>query len=288
MQALHTAIGAVALEPPADIVWRPLVGDLAAALDATAAAEVSARSNLLDAVQARCRHLAGERALGAVEVFAGLRGGIAVFDTVLAGAPGDEAAAARERLGRLESEALVRAGTGYAEGLEESLDHACAEVDFLRPEDPLTGVMKESEIVRRLALELDRCRRMDLALGLAQVGVDCLDEVRLQGGPGETGEFLRRVARLLADSLRQYDAIGRRGEEGFLVVLPDVSRRGLQAVIERFRHDLVDECPSVLHTRFSFALAHLDYLDLAADEVLAQMDAGLDRARRAGDATAWV
>jgi diguanylate cyclase (GGDEF)-like protein len=284
---LSAAVEAAVLEPPADTVWRSLIADFADAVG-DAVETAPAQAAFCAAVEARCHHIARERELGIVDVFTGVRMGFSAFAAALGEASGGEAAVARKRLARLENEALVRAGTGYAKGLEERVELLSAEVDFLRPEDPMTGVMKESEIVRRLGVELDRCRRMDLALGLAQVGVDCLDAVRHHGGPGEPGEFLRRVARLLGDSLRQYDAIGRRGEECFLVVLPDVSRRGLQSVIERFRHDLIDECPAVLHAHFSFSLAHLDYLDLAADEVLAQMDSGLDRARAGGDSIAWI
>ena len=73
------------------------------------------------------------------------------------------------------------------------------------------------------------------------------------------------------------------------MVLPDVSRRGLQSVIERFRHDLVDECPAALHAHFSFALAHLDYLDLAADEsARADSRAGSSAPATGDDPIVWV
>jgi len=279
---LTAALEAVSLEPPLDELWGPVVADL---VDAIAADDDVA---FLTAVEAQTRELARTRRLRMADVFAAVRQGFIAFERAVVEASPGEAAEATERLRRLESDALVRAGVGFAEGLEDAVDHLSAEVDYLRPEDPLTGVMKESEIVRRFGVELQRCQRMELSLGLALMGVDCLDEVRRHGGPGEGGEFLRRVARLLGDSLRQYDGIGRRGEDGFLVVLPDVSRRGLQSVIERFRRDLTGECPSALHARFSFALAHLDFIDLSVDEALAQLERGLERARAGGDLIVWV
>ena len=276
---LAAAVEAITLEPPADQVWGPLVTDL---IDVAAGAESAA---FLTALEAQAHLLAHRRTLPIDAVFEGLRVGFARFaESLAAAAPGE----ASGRLSRLEGEALVRAGIGYARGLEEIVEELSAEVDRLSPEDPFTGVMKESEIVRRLGLELDRCRRMEISLGLTLVGIDCLDEVRRHGGPGQPTEFLRRIARLLGDSLRQYDAIGRRGDEAFLVVLPDVSRRGLQSVIERFRNDLADECPAALHASFSFVLAHLDYFDLAADEMLAQLEGGQTRARTGDDPIVWV
>ena len=279
---LAAAIEAVTLESPADQVWGPLVTDLG---DVVAGAD---SAPFLAALEAQAHLLAHRRILGMGAVFEGLRVGFASFVGALETASPGEAAEAASRLTGLESEALMCAGIGYARGLEEAVEQLSGQVDYLSPEDPLTGVMKESEIVRRLGLELDRCRRMEISLGLTLVGVDCLSAVRRQGGPGESDEFLRRVARLLGDSLRQYDAIGRRGDEAFLVVLPDVSRRGLQAVMERFRNDLADECPAVLHAHFSFALAHLDYFDLAASEMLAQLEGGLARVRSGDDPIVWV
>jgi diguanylate cyclase (GGDEF)-like protein len=277
-----TAVEAVTLEPPADQVWGPLLSDL---IDVAAGAH---GAPFLSALEAHARLLAHRRQMGMGDLFEGLQAGFAAFAEALEAAMTGEAAEVASRLRRLESEAQVRAGIGYARGLEEAVEQLSAQVDYLSPEDPLTGVMKESEIVRRLTVELDRCRRMEMSLGLSLVGVDCLAAVRRHGGPGEPNEFLRCIARLLGDSLRQYDAIGRRGDESFLVVLPDVSRRGLQSVMERFRSDLADECPAALQGQFSFALAHLDYFDLGADEMLLQLEGGLSRARAGGEPIVWV
>jgi diguanylate cyclase (GGDEF)-like protein len=279
---LAAAIEAVTLEPPADQVWGPLVADLA---DVVAGAD---SAPFLAALEAQAHLLAHRHTFGMEAVFEGLGAGFASFTEALGKASQGEAAEAASRLARLESEALMRAGIGYARGLEEAVEQLSGQVDYLSPEDPLTGVMKEGEIVRRLGLEVDRCRRTEISLGLTLVGVDCLDAVRRQGGPGEPNEFLCRVAHLMGDSLRKYDAIGRRGDEAFLVVLPHVSRRGLQAVMERFRNDLADECPAVLHAHFSFALAHLDYFDLGAGEMLTQLEGGLAQARASDDPIVWV
>jgi len=280
--ALATAASAVSLEPPYDRVWKPIVDDL---VDAVAGRD---ETTFLASVEAHSCTLARQRALAADDVLEALRRGFAALRAALADVPSDQVGESYERLLSLEEAALLGAALGFATGLEETIDRLTAEVAALTPDDPVTGVMKEEEIVRRLGLELDRCRRMELSLGVFLVGVDCLDEVRHQGGPGEGSDFLCAVARLLGASLRQYDGLGRRGEDGFLAVLPDVSRRGLHSAIERIQVDLVDQCPPRVHAHFSFALSHVDYVDLGAGEMLEQLEQALARARSGGDLLVWV
>jgi diguanylate cyclase (GGDEF)-like protein len=259
---------AVSLQPPFDEVWEAVADELAAALAG------GDEQPFLSAIEVQAAALARDRTTSLAALLSAL----------------DDAFAPLRAAGRpdLAHAAIVHAAVAYAEALEQTLDQTTAEIDFLRPEDPLTGVMKEREIDRRLGVELDRCRRMELSLGLLIVGVDCLSAVRHHGGPGECGELLQRIARLLGESLRQYDAIGRRGEDAFIVVLPDVSRRGLQTVVERFRHDLDDEVPAAAHGRFSFAVGHLDFIDVGGDEALTLLDDGLARARAAADRMVWI
>jgi len=263
-----SAVKAVSLRPPFDEVWEAVADDLVAALAGGDPRPLLSVIEVQAAVLARDRHTSLADLLSALD-----EGFTALRDA------GDPA------LGRA---ILVHAAVAYAAFLEEALDQVTAEIDFLSPEDPITGVMKEREIDRRLGVELDRCRRMELSLGLLIVGVDCLEAIRHHGGPGECSELLRRIARLLGESLRQYDAIGRRGEDAFIVVLPDVSRRGLQTVVERFRQDLDDECPAAMHGRFSFAVGHLDFIDVVGDEVLVMLDEGLARARAAVERMVWL
>ena len=73
----------------------------------------------------------------------------------MAGASPDEALVA-QRLSLIEGEALLRAGVGFAEGLEEAVGHLRQTVAALAPTDPLTGLINATEVSRRLSTILDR------------------------------------------------------------------------------------------------------------------------------------
>ena len=126
---------------------------------------------------------------------------------------------------------------------------------------------------------------MDLALGVAALTVE------EEGGEeacirGQAVGHLRVVAGTLREHLRRYDAVGRTVEGDFLLVLPDVSRRGLVAVAERLRQELAEECDAAF--RCSFALAHYDYVDLPAPEIVASVVRRASTAMAAGEAVGWV
>ncbi|HMK92183.1 MAG TPA: hypothetical protein VK576_04225, partial [Thermoleophilia bacterium] len=219
---LLAAAQAVALDPPYDAVFSPLVDDL---IDALAGDDPAP---FLTAVEGHARLLAHERSLRMVDVFSAIRLGFAGFRGALGQAPDEALVAARAE--RLEGEALMRAGIGFAEGLEETLVELDRAVLALSPIDDLTGVAKPDEIARQFAVELERCRRMDLALGGFVVGIDPPPR-STRSARAEIDELLRRIAQLLRDSLRRYDAVGRCADLELLAVLPDATRRGIRSVV---------------------------------------------------------
>ena len=277
---LMAAARAVALDPPYDSVFEPLVDDLVDALAGGGAA------GFLTTVEGQARLLAAERTLRMADVFTAIQLGMRAFRGALGGASPDEALAA-ERVERLEGEALLRAGVGFAEGLEETVDHLSQAVAALSPNDPLTGLMKAEAIERHLAVELERCRRMEMGVGTFLLAVD----------PGESGRrrpddelenVLRRSAKLVGGSLRSYDAVGRVAGAEFLAVLPDVSRHGVEAVVDRLRRDLSSDLPAGSRASFHFALAHLDYVDVGPAELVELLWSGMEHARSGAEPVVWV
>jgi diguanylate cyclase (GGDEF)-like protein len=276
---LMAAARAVALDPPYDSVFGPLVDDL---VDALAGDDPA---GFLTTVEGQARLLAAERTLRMADVFAAIQLGMRAFRGALAGASPAEARVA-QRLERLEGEALLRAGIGFAEGLEETVDHLSQAVAALSPNDPLTGLMKAEEIERQLAVELERCKRMEMGVGTFLLAVD-----PGEGGRRARGEFddvLLRSAKLVGGSLRRYDAVGRLAGTEFLAVLPDVSRHGVEAVVERLRRDLASECPPGSRASFYFALAHMDYVDVGPAELVESLWTGMEHARTGAEPVVWV
>jgi diguanylate cyclase (GGDEF)-like protein len=277
---LMAAAQAVALDSPYDSVFGPLVDDL---VDALAGDDPAV---FLTTVEGQARLLAAERTLRMADVFAAIQLGMRAFRGALAGASPEEALAA-ERVERLEGEALLRAGVGFAEGLEETVDHLSQAVVALSPNDPLTGLMKAEAIERQLAVELERCRRMEMGVGTFLLAVDPGEGARRRA-KDDIDEVVRRSARLVGGSLRRYDAVGRLAGSEFLAVLPDVSRHGVEAVVDRLRRDLASDLPSGTHASFHFALAHLDYVDVGPAELVELLWSGMEHARTGSEPVVWV
>jgi len=90
----------------------------------------------------------------------------------------------------------------------------------------------------------------------------------------------------LRDCLRRYDSVGVTVGGDFLLVLPDISRRGLAGAAERLRREL-EACASGQPVQPVLALAHYDYVDANAREMLEALGQSLNEARTVGQSLAW-
>jgi hypothetical protein len=192
------------------------------------------------------------------------------------------------RLLGLENVALTRIATGYAAGLAETIDRLRRDAEDASPLDLATGAMKPAEIIGQLSLEVVRCQRMELSLGLLELALDepARDEVSLSV-PEEYPGALLHAGECLRENLRVYDSIGLTSDGGFLLVLPDISRRGLAGAAERLRRELAASAGSSSASRYVFALAHYDYVDVNAAEMLEALDKSMRQARVVHEPLAW-
>ena len=86
--------------------------------------------------------------------------------------------------------------------------------------DPLTGLANERTIARILELELARAARQGSEVSLAMFDVDDFQATNLSGGHEAGDDVLRRVAAVLAESVRLVDTVGRIGGDEFVLVAP--------------------------------------------------------------------
>jgi GGDEF domain-containing protein len=275
-EAVASALERLDLTPETRDVW-------AAALDAVRPALATGEKEpLLAALEDVARNAALTGSSG-VEV---------LLDAVSTGADALHAALeergdrpALERLEALRREAPLSVSAGFVAGLEETMERLRHEMLASSSLDPVSGALRVTETLDRLALEVERCRRMDLALGVAAISLE-----EGGGAPACARDMgvghLRLVADTLRDHLRRYDAVGRTADGDFLIVLPDVSRRGLGAVAERLRHELAEECDPGFSC--SFALAHYDYVDLPAPEIVTSVVRRAATVRASGEAVGWI
>lgn len=261
-------------------LWEPVLPHLARALDGD-------ESSYLEAVEQVARSAGLCQSVAVGDLLEALSGGSRALRAGLLadGAPGAEETC--RRLLVLEPVAVTRIAAGYFAGMEETMMRLRREALEASSIDEHTGAMRHEDICDRLSLEVERCQRMDLSLGLLELEFD-------ETGPGEPagigsapGVVLPAVSECLRDSLRRYDSVGLAPDGGFLLVLPNISRRGLTGAAERLRREL-DGCVGEHSAPESFfALAHYDFVDVNATDMLAALDKGMRQARAVHEPLVW-
>jgi hypothetical protein len=214
------------------------------------------------------------------------RGGEVVRASLLERGDGGEATA--RRLLALEHMALTRVAAGYAEGLADTIDRLRRLAEEASPLDTESGAIKPAEFGERLSLEVERCQRMDLSLGLLELAVAVGGEER-HATAGPPHADVGRVGVCLRENLRRYDSVGLTYGGDLVLVLPDISRRGLAGAAERLRREL-DACGGRHGTapELTFAIAHYDFVDVNAQEMLTVLGRSVELAREARQAVVWA
>jgi diguanylate cyclase (GGDEF)-like protein len=92
--------------------------------------------------------------------------------------------------------------------------------DRLAHTDPLTGLPNRRTLDRLLELELARAGRQGQPLSIAMFGIDRFTDLVIAGGNSAGDDALRRVAQVLAESVRLVDNIARFSNDEFILVAP--------------------------------------------------------------------
>lgn len=92
--------------------------------------------------------------------------------------------------------------------------------DRLAHTDPLTGLANRRTADRLLELEVARAGRQGVALSVALFEVDHFEEIQRTGGNVAGDEALRRVAQILAESVRLVDTVARYAADQFMLLAP--------------------------------------------------------------------
>jgi two-component system cell cycle response regulator len=101
--------------------------------------------------------------------------------------------------------------------------------------DPLTGVANRGHIEECLANEVARAMRFKTTLSVGMVDIDHFKRTNDSFGHPFGDRVIREVARVLAETVRQVDKVGRYGGEEFLVVMPGTGLDGAGVLAERIR-----------------------------------------------------
>lgn len=153
--------------------------------------------------------------------------------------------------------------------------------------DALTGLYNRREATRLLNEELARARRYQRSMALLWVDFDHFKDINDTHGHAAGDAVLKSVGRLLLDSVRGVDIVGRYGGEEFAIVLPEMDVQGAEDTAERLRlavsqtpHTLADGTRISLTISVGVAVYPLHGQD--ADSLCAAADKAMYRAKERG------
>jgi len=136
--------------------------------------------------------------------------------------------------------------------------------------DPLTGLLTRRRAEESLQTLLRLASRYRTPFSLASINVDGLRDVNEACGPASADAVLRRLGRLLRNSFRVEDVVGRMGGDNLVLgafgLEKDDCVRRLRLVGERFAQEPFRGGEAEMHVSFSAGVSalHSDGLDLAA------------------------
>lgn len=146
--------------------------------------------------------------------------------------------------------------------------------------DPLTGIANERTVARVLELELARAGRQGGEVSLALFDIDDFRSANASDGHQVGDDILRRVAAVLAESVRLVDTVGRIGGDEFVLVAPGAAG----AVVARRVQEGIAALPAVAGRAVSVSAGVARFPEDASDaeSLIAAATAALALAKDAG------
>ena len=154
--------------------------------------------------------------------------------------------------------------------------------------DELTGLFNLRHFHHTLDGEIERSRRFGTQVGLAMLDIDDFKRINDSFGHQQGDLVLLEVGRVLRSLSRDIDEPARYGGEEMAVILPQTDLHGAELLAERMRSAIEDlrinrlDGDGVLRVTASFGVASLPTCAGDKDGLIAEADAALYRAKRAG------
>ena len=168
--------------------------------------------------------------------------------------------------------------------------------EFPAPEHPRKRTVVANPPVNRWSAagrqqfqtELNRANRFDRPLAIIMADLDLLRNINNTYGHLAGDEVLIGVARVLKQSMREYDVVSRFGGEEFAILLPETSLMDAYAKAEKIRKTIentelvvLTDLTSVRAT-MSFGVACREHQNQTQDEIIRHADAALYQSKVSG------
>ena len=172
---------------------------------------------------------------------------------------------------------------------EELLGQLTQQAEVLKQlarEDGLTGIANRRWLDFQLAQELERAQRFGHPLTVVLLDIDHFKSVNDRFSHQTGDAVLRTAARLLRDSCRSVDVLGRYGGEEFMLVLVETPCESALLFCEKLRHTIEEFDWRSVHPELhelTVSIGLCSSLVLATpEELIAQADQQLYRAKTQG------
>lgn len=127
------------------------------------------------------------------------------------------------------------------------------EIRRLAHTDWLTGLANRLSLGNTLETEIERSRRYGRPLSLIMFDIDHFKDFNDNFGHEIGDEVLKRLAKTVREALREADSLGRWGGEEFMVVVPETTGSGAEAMAEKLRNAVArmeTPCPTSVTASF--------------------------------------
>jgi len=176
--------------------------------------------------------------------------------------------------------------------LVSELEQSSTRLEELVKTDPLTGLLNRRGLENVLSRELSLARRNQSDVIALVIDLDDFKSINDGYGHAAGDLVLKSVARVLKDTLRTSDWLGRVGGDEFMIFLPDTSLQNAAQIAERIRAN-VFKTPILkdgvyLKASTSLGVAELPHDIATLEEVLELTKSGLKSSKRRGKNTVSI
>lgn len=119
------------------------------------------------------------------------------------------------------------------------------QLTYLATHDVLTGILNRRAILKKLKQEMSRSKRTSSPVGIVMADLDHFKNVNDTYGHLAGDKVLIESSKILKNSLREYDEIGRYGGEEFVMILPGADIEQTTTIANRM-------CESLANSNISF------------------------------------
>ena len=196
-----------------------------------------------------------------------------------------------ELLARVNNQIRIRNNLKDLEEKNRELTKRNIVLEQLAITDSLSELYNKGYILKRLESELMRSARYNEPMSLIIIDIDYFKKINDSFGHIAGDNILRRLSKILIESVRDVDIVARYGGEEFLVVCPNTSLSGAAILAERIRESVQN---TIFHAgsidiklTISLGLSNLSPSALAngdfnTNKLIEEADSALYKAKSAG------